>query len=397
MGTRPKILLVIPHLGGGGAERVVAHLAGGLNPERFDVHLGLVTQRDAAGFALPVRVTVHGIGARRVRGGWWGLLRLVWRLKPDVILSGMAHLNMLLLMLRPLFPRKTRVLVRQNGCMFAGDTTSAYRKFYPRADAVVCQTAAMAADLGRMAGLSRNLRVLPNPVDVKGIRATASSGPSLWSGPGPHLLAVGRLAPEKGFDLLLQAFAQVRKRFPSADLTIVGEGRERRALEMLAWLLGVRSAVRLAGQVEQPAAWFPGSHGVRAFIASGRFAERRAGGGGSGIADCGHSRHRRVCWTCSTGSPVCGWLRIFPRMRSPRRLEMRWRSLKPGRRFPHRWVDAFSKDRAIAAYEALHRRIAGGARAVNHIALVLPGIDKLGGAERQVISLARGLPSEAGA
>src|SRR5579859_5072190 len=107
MDRRPTILLVIPHLGGGGAERVVALLAAGLNPDRFDVQLALVTQRDAAGFDIPACVTVHGIGAHRVRTGWWKLLRLVRRLKPDVILSGMAHLNLLMLMLRPLFPRKT--------------------------------------------------------------------------------------------------------------------------------------------------------------------------------------------------------------------------------------------------------------------------------------------------
>lgn len=351
MGTRPKILLVIPHLGGGGAERVVAHLAGGLNPERFDVHLGLVTQRDAAGFALPVRVTVHGIGARRVRGGWWGLLRLVWRLKPDVILSGMAHLNMLLLMLRPLFPRKTRVLVRQNGCTFAGDSTSAYRKFYPKADAVVCQTAAMAADLGRLAGLSRNLRVLPNPVDLKGIRATASSGLSLWSGPGPHLLAVGRLVPEKGFDLLLQAFVQVRKRFPSADLTIVGEGRERRALEMQAWLLGVRSAVRLVGQVEQPAAWF---RDATAFVLSSRQDALP-----NAVLEAAAAGLPIVATAASVG--LLDLLRGDPGVWLAKDISAdaiaaavggALEELKPGRRFPHRWVDGFSKERALAAYEA---------------------------------------------
>jgi glycosyltransferase involved in cell wall biosynthesis len=351
MSARPKILLVIPHLGGGGAERVVAHLAGGLNPERFDVHLALVTQRDAAGVALPAWVTVHGIGARRVRAGSWGLLRLVWRLKPALILSGMAHLNVLLLMLRPLFPRKTRLLVRQNGCTVAGGSISAYRKLYPKADGVVCQTAAMAADLGRVAGVSRNLRVLPNPVDLETIRAAASSGPSLWSGPGPHLLAVGRLAPEKGFDLLLQAFVQVRTRFPSADLAIVGEGCERRALEMLAWLLGVRSAVRLVGQVEQPAAWF---RDATAFVLSSRQdalpnAVLEAAAAGLPIVATAASEG---LLDLLRGDPGVWLATDISADAIAAALGDALEELKPGRRFPHRWVDAFSKERAIAAYEA---------------------------------------------
>ena len=67
----------------------------------------------------------------------------------------------------------------------------------------------------------KQLIVLPNPVDLEGICA-ASTAPSARIGPGPHLLAVGRLVREKGFDLLIEAFAAVRERFPGADLIIAG-------------------------------------------------------------------------------------------------------------------------------------------------------------------------------
>jgi glycosyltransferase involved in cell wall biosynthesis len=351
MNGRPTILLVIPHLGGGGAERVVAHLAAGLNPERFDVHLALVTERNADGFALPDWVTVHGIGARRVRASWWGLLRLVRRLRPSVVLSGMVHLNVLLLMLRPLFPRKTRLLIRQNGCVLAGDSITAYRKLYPRADAVVCQTDAMAAELARLGGRSRNVRVLPNPVDMEAIRATAQSSPSLWDGPGPHLLAVGRLAPEKGFDLLLQAFAQVRQSYPDADLTIVGEGRERRALEMLAWLLGVRSAVRLAGHVARPATWFAGATVLvlpsRHEALPNALLEAAAAGlpivstpSSEGLLDL--LREKQGVWLAEDVSADAIAAALLDALGK----------LEPLSRFSHAWIDEFRKDRAIAAYES---------------------------------------------
>ena len=55
------------------------------------------------------------LDARRARAGALPLLRLVWRLRPDVILSGAAEVSFLALLLRPLFPPRTRVLVRQNG------------------------------------------------------------------------------------------------------------------------------------------------------------------------------------------------------------------------------------------------------------------------------------------
>ena len=351
MNSRPTLLLVIPHLGGGGAERVVELLAGGLSPDHFHIHLCLVTQKDAEGYAIPLYVTIHGMRARRVRTSWWKLLRLVRSLKPDVILSGMAHLNFLLLMLRPLFPSRTKLLVRQNGCVLAGSSLTAYRMLYPRADAIVCQTTAMAAELTRLTGISRKLRVLPNPVDIAAIRKSAHDAPSLWTGQGPHLLAVGRLAPEKGFDLLLQAFAQIRLHFPSADLTIAGEGREKPALEMIAWLLGVRHAIRFPGHVDLPARYFPGA---TVFVLSSRheampnaLLEAAAAGlpliatpASDGVVDL--LRGQPGVWLADdiSASSIA------------RAVESALLQLPPDCRFPHDWINAFSKDRAIAAYQS---------------------------------------------
>src|SRR6476661_5535265 len=99
---RAKVLLLIPHLGGGGAERVIATLARCLSPEKYEVHLGLVTQSAQAMQNVPELNSVYALGARRVRYGAWKILRLVWLERPAVILSGMAHLNLLVLALRPL-------------------------------------------------------------------------------------------------------------------------------------------------------------------------------------------------------------------------------------------------------------------------------------------------------
>jgi glycosyltransferase involved in cell wall biosynthesis len=119
----------------------------------------------------------------------------------------MFHLNFLVLLLRPFFPRGTRVLVRQNGTAssalaFKGlpvYTRLLYRVLYRRADRVICQTRAMAEDLIRQFGLKEDrLAVLPNPVDFAEIRDCIERAPIPWARPGPHLLAVGRLSREKG-------------------------------------------------------------------------------------------------------------------------------------------------------------------------------------------------------
>jgi glycosyltransferase involved in cell wall biosynthesis len=273
---RTKLLLLTPRLGGGGAQQVIALLARGLSQEKFEVHLGLVRSTDPGPGAAPDWVKVHAFGAGRARSAALTLLRLVWRVRPGVILAGSPEIGFLTLFLRPFFPRKTRVLVRQNSTVSAAltrggvprYTRSLYRLLYPQADRIVCQSRAMSEDLAREIGIPiEKIVVLPNPVDLEGI-LTAREMPYAWSGPGPHLLAAGRLAPEKGFDLLIEALAGVHKRFPGTDLTIAGTGSEKAALEALCCAMNLENAVRFAEYVRTPYGFFPGA---TLFVLSSRY------------------------------------------------------------------------------------------------------------------------------
>jgi len=318
----------------------------------------VVTQADVGPESLMPGVTIHSLGAKRVRNGAFRLLRLVRRLKPKVILSGMAHLNFLVLLLRPFFPPGTRVLVRQNGSVstsagLPGVTRLLYRLLYHHADRVICQSQAMAVELTEELGIEEErLAVLPNPVDVEAIRATAELNPSPWTGPGPHLLAVGRLSREKGFDLLLQAFSTVRGRFPHADLVIVGAGPEEAALKALNRELELEAAVRFTGYVYCPAAYFPGAN---LFVLSSRHeglpnALLEAAAGGLPIVALPASgglvellQDRPGAWmateisSTALAASLLGALEI----------------LQLGERFAHAFIEEFRIEAAIRAFEDL--------------------------------------------
>jgi glycosyltransferase involved in cell wall biosynthesis len=111
------------------------------------------------------------------------------------------------------------------------------------------------------------LAVLANPIDVEAVRA-ATHAENVWHGPGPHLLAVGRLSREKGFDLLIEALGQVRQKFPGADLAIVGDGRDATMLKGLCRKMGLEDSVRFAGRIDQPYAFFAGA---ALFVLSSRY------------------------------------------------------------------------------------------------------------------------------
>jgi glycosyltransferase involved in cell wall biosynthesis len=68
---------------------------------------------------------------------------------------------------------------------------------------------------------------------------------------GALVVAVRRLVPRMGLDVLIEAWAQVQRVVPEARLVIVGGGPEGDRLHDQAARLGVGSSVRLAGRVDE--------------------------------------------------------------------------------------------------------------------------------------------------
>jgi glycosyltransferase involved in cell wall biosynthesis len=77
------------------------------------------------------------------------------------------------------------------------------------------------------------------------------------TGRGRRFLAVGRLVPQKRFDLLLRAFATIAQ--PEDRLAILGEGPERAKLERLARAFGIEDRVELPGHVQPIESWLVAS------------------------------------------------------------------------------------------------------------------------------------------
>jgi glycosyltransferase involved in cell wall biosynthesis len=66
----------------------------------------------------------------------------------------------------------------------------------------------------------------------------------------PYLLAVGRLTPQKGMDVLVDAFARVAAEIEDVELWIAGSGPDEASLRRLALDLGVAGRVRFLGHVK---------------------------------------------------------------------------------------------------------------------------------------------------
>lgn len=67
-----------------------------------------------------------------------------------------------------------------------------------------------------------------------------------------NIFASGRLSPEKGFDILIEAFYNISNQYPEANLYILGEGKERTMLESLIHNYGLTDRVYLLGHQTNP-------------------------------------------------------------------------------------------------------------------------------------------------
>jgi glycosyltransferase involved in cell wall biosynthesis len=278
--TEPQpVLFLLPSLAGGGAERVVLSLLRELDRGRFAPTLVLVRGDDRSLQAeIPPDVPVIGLDARRVRTALPRIVSLVWRRRPAAIFSTLSHLNLALAMIRPLLPRDLRCIARESvvvreilkGYPMPGLWAWAYRRWYGRFDRVVCQSADMRDDLVGHFGLPAERAVtIHNPVDVGRLRRLAAGAPprAPRAPDAPiELVAAGRLVPQKGFDLLIDAIALCAD--PRLHLTILGDGPLRESLETRAAERGLSARIRFAGFVANP---YPAFASADAFVLSSRF------------------------------------------------------------------------------------------------------------------------------
>jgi glycosyltransferase involved in cell wall biosynthesis len=156
----------------------------------------------------------------------WRFRREIADWRPDIVLSWMSRAAQAC-------PRGDFVHVGRLGGYYD-------LKYYRRCDRLVANTRAI-VDYAVAEGWPRErIDYLPNFVPDAGVAAPRGTR---LPGSAPLALAVGRLHPNKGFSLLLEALAMTR----DVGLAIAGDGPLREALERLAEDLAIAERVQFLG------------------------------------------------------------------------------------------------------------------------------------------------------
>jgi len=271
-------MLVITSLGCGGAERVMTIMANywaakgweitlltfddGTVPPFYDLHVSIVRQP----------LGIAGDSGNAIAALWnngWRIRRLraaIAARQPNAVISFTDKTNILTLCavrLPNCLPNRivsSTASRLQNLPIIVSERTDPSmhnigkiwtflrQKTYPWADRVVTQTQAALTYFA--SEIQVKGCVIPNPV-------LSPPDPSLnisqtSENRSPSAIAMGRLGPEKRYDLLLKAFARLQDRHPTWKLTVIGEGALRLELEILRDRLGLADRVQFPGAVKDP-------------------------------------------------------------------------------------------------------------------------------------------------
>jgi glycosyltransferase involved in cell wall biosynthesis len=260
-----SVVIYLPTLNSGGAERLHINLAPALVAKGFVVTLLVHRIQGALVDAVPPGVRLVSLECNRTLGALRPLVRFLKKERPNILLSNLGHTNIMAISARTLARVRTRVIVSHHNTL----SSECYpergwryrmlpfmcRLFIGWAHGIVAVSEGVANDLAEMTGIRRDrITVIYNPVittDFDSRMEESADHPWLEHDRPPVILAVGRLHPMKDFKTLISAFAIVAKQC-DARLIILGEGSLRESLASHAVELGIANRVSMPGFLPNP-------------------------------------------------------------------------------------------------------------------------------------------------
>jgi glycosyltransferase involved in cell wall biosynthesis len=262
----------MPGLGAGGSENIVSAIANHWVNDGHRVTLVTLEEKSTVPYytfdpkiriinlGLPPELTSAPHATQLALRRIWAIRKTLQEATSHVVVSFLRRTNIMTLLATTGSGIPVIVSERNNPALQPlGVIWSTLRQLlYPRAFGLVTMTS------GAMNFFPLSMRrrswIIPNPVKLpEGQRQP---------GNGKRLTAVGRLVPQKGFDLLIDAFATIADRHPEWTLTIWGEGPDRNKLEQQRKKRGLEDRIFMPGISERPGSWLETAD---AFVLSSRF------------------------------------------------------------------------------------------------------------------------------
>lgn len=269
---KKKICMIVPSLGGGGAERVAFHLLNNLNLKKYELTL-IETQEEGNYLEeLNKNIKLKCLYRKRFRKAVFLLFLELYCYNPDIIITFSKEIAIFCCFLKKFFLLKNTKLIIREVNIQSKLNKSIIKKmlmkfFYKNADVIISQSKDMTNDILNYSKVSEEKIIeINNPVDMLYVEKKLKNKYIIFDKNYYNLVCVGRLEYQKGFDLIIKIMARLKKE--KIKLYILGEGKEKERLEKLIKSLKLEESVYLLGKKKNPYIYMENAD---LFILSSRF------------------------------------------------------------------------------------------------------------------------------
>ena len=256
-----KIIIFIPHLAEGGAQKMIINLLKALDKEKFEIHLVIVNTKDEVFLSqvLITEVDLINLNKSCAKFAFFSLARLIKKINPELIVSHFNYANIIAWLALKLSGSSSRIVMTEHTTLSKSEVSKTTRflmkRIYPYADKIVVVSKGSAKDLIKMLNLNpRKVKTIYNPIIPSEILPLSEENidNNLFTNKSiPHITSVGRLEKPKDYPTLLKAFRIVRNQIDS-HLWILGDGSLKKELTKLAEDLGITNSVDFLGFQKNP-------------------------------------------------------------------------------------------------------------------------------------------------
>jgi glycosyltransferase involved in cell wall biosynthesis len=269
----PNVALIfVPTVNIGGAENFLLKMTKGILPYVDAVHIVFLTGSELGKWAelQNDKTFFHLTHQSRERSGLMPVIKIIRKLSKEnniiYSFSSHTHCNSLLGLLRSIKSLNVRHLIFRESNIIAQRQKGLkyllfwlfYFLFYRNFDLLICQSDQMKDRLFQCFKWlnKKKIHTMLNPVDMEDITRQTLEPATINILFTNYMVAAGRFIPEKGFDILLNAYSKYRHSGGDLNLLILGDGDGRNDLEEIINELNIQEFVSLPGKVPNPCYFF---------------------------------------------------------------------------------------------------------------------------------------------
>lgn len=233
---KKKLLIIVSHLGIGGAQRFIVNFTNDLR-NQYEIKVIGLHKNTGVNFIddLHPDIPYQVLGKRALKsvGTLSGIIK---EYQPDFIFSTQSYINSIVILSKLVSGHPCRVIIREASIISnrKSFTYWAAKLLYKKTDKIIAQTSSIQQEIIENFGCSQQqVTVLPNYINPKHLQkqAQSSSIPDRYSNKKFKFLFCGRLEQVKNVDVLIKGLAECYTKTSDFEFWIVGDGSERQPLE----------------------------------------------------------------------------------------------------------------------------------------------------------------------